>query len=64
VSRLRQGMDAVGRTGVAAAYRERNGIERLIGRLKQYRRIATRYETRAANHLAMVTLGMTRLSLT
>ncbi len=29
-----------------AAYRERNKVERLIGRLKQYRRIATRYEKR------------------
>ncbi|TXM64088.1 transposase, partial [Methylobacterium sp. WL69] len=34
------------------------------GRLKQYRRIATRYEKRAANDLAMVTLGMTMLWLT
>jgi transposase len=33
-------------------YRERNRIERLINRLKQYRRIATRYEKRAANYLA------------
>ncbi|WP_342107768.1 transposase [Methylobacterium sp. SI9] len=46
-----------------AAYRERNKVERLIGRLKQYRRIATRYEKRAANYLAMVTLGMTMLWL-
>jgi transposase len=47
-----------------AAYRERNKVERLIGRLKQYRRIATRYEKRATNDLAMVTLGMTMLWLT
>jgi transposase len=47
-----------------AAYRERNKVERLIGRLKRYRRIATRYEKRAANYLAMVTLGMTMLWLT
>lgn len=47
-----------------AAHRERNRVERLIGRLKQYRRIATRYEKRAANSLAMVTLGMTMLWLT
>ena len=40
-----------------AAYRERNAVERLINRLKQQRRIATRYEKRAANYLAMVTLG-------
>ena len=47
-----------------AAYRERNRVERLINRLKQYRRIATRYEKRATNYLAMVTLGMTMLWLT
>jgi transposase len=39
------------------AYRERNIIERLINRLKQHRRIATRYEKRAANYLGMVTLA-------
>jgi transposase len=39
------------------AYRERNVVERLINRLKQYRRIATRYEKRAANYLAMLTLA-------
>ena len=46
-----------------AAYRERNKVERLIDRLKQYRRIATRYEKRVPNYLAMVTLGMTMLWL-
>ena len=40
-----------------AAYRERNRVERLINRLKQYRRIATRYEKRAANYAAMLTIG-------
>ena len=35
-------------------YRERNRIERLINRLKQFRRIATRYEKRTANYLAML----------
>ncbi len=40
-----------------AAYRERNVVERLINRLKQWRRVATRYEKRAANYLAMVTLA-------
>ena len=38
-------------------YRERNVIERLINRLKQWRRIATRYEKRAVNYLAMVTVA-------
>lgn len=40
-----------------AAYRELNRVERLIGRLKQFRRIATRYEKRAANYLAMITVA-------
>ncbi len=44
-------------------YRERNRIERLINRLKQYRRIATRYEKRAANYLAMLTIVAIRLWL-
>jgi transposase len=39
------------------AYRERNKIERLINRLKQFRRIATRYEKRAANYLAMLAIA-------
>ena len=46
-----------------AAYRERNVIERLINRLKQWRRIATRYEKRAANYLAMVTIAAALLWL-
>ena len=40
-----------------AAYRERNRAERLINRLKQFRRVATRYEKLAASHLAMVTIA-------
>ncbi|HEX5504777.1 MAG TPA: IS5/IS1182 family transposase, partial [Thermomicrobiales bacterium] len=32
-------------------------VERLINRLKQYRRIATRYEKRAANYRAMLTVA-------
>ena len=40
-----------------AAYRERNAVERLVGRLKQFRRVATRYEKRAANYLAMLQLA-------
>ena len=46
-----------------AAYRERNRVERLINRLKQFRRIATRYEKRAVNYLAMLTIGMALLWL-
>jgi transposase len=45
------------------AYRRRNLVERLINRLKQFRRIATRYEKRAANYLAMVHIGMLLLWL-
>ena len=40
-----------------AAYRERNVVERLINRLKQWRRVATRYEKRATNYQAMVTIA-------
>jgi transposase len=40
-----------------AAYRERNRVERLVGRLKQCRRAATRYEKRAVHFLAMVTFA-------
>jgi transposase len=40
-----------------AFYKERNSIERAINRLKQFRRVATRYEKRAINFLAMVTLA-------
>jgi len=36
-----------------AIYRERNRVERLFGRLKQYRRLATRYEKRAENYRVM-----------
>lgn len=39
------------------AYRERNRVERLVNRMKQYRRVATRYEKRAAHYLAMLTLA-------
>jgi transposase len=44
-----------GRTGPfdRAHYRLRNRIERLINRCKQFRRLATRYEKRAANYKAM-----------
>jgi transposase len=38
-------------------YRERNQVEQLVNRFKQFRRIATRYEKRAVNYLAMVTLA-------
>ena len=46
-----------------ALYRERNRIERLVGCLKQSRRIATRFEKRAAHFLAMLTLASVLLWL-
>lgn len=41
-----------------ATYRRRNIIERLVGWLKENRRLATRYEKLAVNFLAMVKLAM------
>jgi len=46
-----------------ATYRLRNLVERLINRLKQYRRIATRYEKRGAHYAAMLTIAATVLWL-
>ena len=40
-----------------AEYGQRSWIERLINRLKQWRRIATRYEKRAENYQAFVLFG-------
>ena len=38
------------------AYRRRNVIERMFGRLKNWRRIATRYDRLARNYLAALAL--------
>ena len=38
-------------------YRGRNRVERTINRLKQFRRVATRYEKLAVNYHAMVTIA-------
>ena len=38
-------------------YRERNQVERFFRKLKHFRRIATRYDKRADNFLAMVNGG-------
>jgi Transposase DDE domain len=43
--------------------RERNVAERLVGRLKDYRRVATRYDKLAASCLAFVQLAAIRLWL-
>jgi transposase len=40
-----------------AAYRERNQVERLIGRLKQCRRIATRYDKLQETYHAFLILA-------
>jgi len=39
------------------AYRERNRVERTFNRLKQYRRVATRYEKRGVNYEAMAVIA-------
>ena len=38
-------------------YQTRNLVERAINRLKQFRRIGTRYEKRAENYLSMLQIG-------
>ena len=40
-------------------YRKRNAIERMFGRLKDFRRIATRYDRLAQNYLAALCLTAT-----
>lgn len=40
-------------------YKGRNAIERMFGRLKDFRRIATRYDRLAANYLAAVCIAAT-----
>lgn len=45
------------------AYKQRNVIERSINRLKQYRRIATRYEKTAASFHAMCCIVATFVNL-
>ena len=45
------------------AYRRRNIIERMINKLKNFRRIATRYEKRAANYLTMIMIAVVLLWL-
>jgi transposase len=43
--------------GVAYILVQRNVVERLVNRLKQFRRVATRYEKRAVNYLVMLTVA-------
>ena len=44
-------------------YRDRNLIERFFNKIKQCRRVATRYDRLAANYLAFVKLACIRLWL-
>ena len=44
-------------------YRARNQVERFFNRIKQCRRVATRYDKLAANYLAFVQLASIRLWL-
>jgi putative transposase len=44
-------------------YKDRNKVERFIGRIKHYRRVATRYEKTARNYLAMLHLVSARVWL-
>ncbi|WP_407656510.1 transposase [Methyloglobulus morosus] len=38
-------------------YKERNLVERLFQKLKEYRRVATRYERLAVNYMTMLSLA-------
>jgi transposase len=40
------------------SYKQRNKVERLFNKLKQFRRVATRYEKLKANFLAFVILAL------
>jgi transposase len=44
-------------------YRARNLVERFFSKMKQCRRVATRYDKRAANYLAFIQLASIRLWL-
>jgi len=44
-------------------YRTRNLLERLINRLKHFRRVATRYEKLDENYRAMLTLAAIKIWL-
>jgi transposase len=44
-------------------YRARNLVERFFNKIKQCRRVATRYDKLAANYLAFIQLASIRLRL-
>lgn len=45
------------------AYKQRNVIERTINKLKQYRKVATRYEKTAASFISLCFLAATFINL-
>ena len=46
-----------------AIYRERNHVERFFNKLKQFRRIATRYDKLGATFFAFIQLAAIRIAL-
>ncbi len=40
-----------------SVYKDRNKIERMFSKLKQFRRIATRYDRKSVNYYGMLVLG-------
>ena len=46
-----------------AIYKERNRIERFFNKLKQFRRVATRYDKLLANFMGFVTLATIHITL-
>jgi transposase len=44
-------------------YRTRNSVERFFNKIKQFRRVATRYDKFAANYLAFIELASVRIWL-
>lgn len=44
-------------------YKERNEVERFFGRVKQYRRVATRYDKKAKNFLGFVWMAACAIML-
>ena len=46
-----------------AIYKERNRIERFFNKLKQFRRVATRYDKLLANFMGFVTLAAIHIQL-
>jgi hypothetical protein len=48
---------------IAKTYKQRNLIERCVNRLKQFRRIATRYEKTAKAFVSMLCIAAARLCI-